>query len=112
MNYWGEAAIDSEKCACGMSNRCKSSLSCNCDSNVVYIGEDSGFLNDTITLPVTQLWFGNTDADSEFGFHTLGRLRNWGERYSVRPSNSPKKKPFQFILVLDIYLARKNLKSR
>jgi hypothetical protein len=81
MNYWGGAAIDSGKCACGMTNSCKSDWPCNCDAWLFYFNEDSGFLNDTNTLPVTQLWFGDTDGDNEFAFHTLGKLRCWGEKY-------------------------------
>ena len=80
MNYWGGAAVDSEKCACGMTNSCASGLACNCDTSVTRFREDSGFLNDTNTLPVTELRLGDTDGENEFGFHTLGKLRCWGEK--------------------------------
>ena len=34
MNYWGGAAVDSGKCACGMTNSCAGGRKCNCDRNV------------------------------------------------------------------------------
>ena len=80
MNYWGGAAIDSGKCACGMTNSCLSGLACNCDARQLWFREDSGFLNDTNSLPVTELWLGDTDGENEFGFHTVGKLRCWGEK--------------------------------
>jgi hypothetical protein len=79
MNYWGGAAIDSGKCACGMTNTCRDGVStCNCDSWSSVLSEDSGYLSDKNILPVTQLRFGDTDGVSESGFHTLGKLRCWG----------------------------------
>ena len=80
MNYWGGAAVDSGKCACGITNSCLSGLDCNCDDRQQWFREDSGFLNDINTLPVTELWLGDTDAVDEFGFHSLGKLRCWGEK--------------------------------
>ena len=78
MNYWGGAAIDSGKCACGMSNTCAGGQPlCNCDAGIKEFREDSGFLTDMNTLPVTALRFGDTDGSSEIGFHTLGKLRCW-----------------------------------
>jgi hypothetical protein len=80
MNYWGGAAIDSGKCACGMTNNCAGGLGCNCDTSGYWLRQDSGFLNDTNTLPVTELRLGDTDGNDEFGFHTLGKLRCWGQK--------------------------------
>ena len=79
MNYWGGAAVNSGKCACGMTKTCRHGLStCNCDSDSMEPSEDSGYLSDKNTLPVTQLRFGDTDRSFERGFHTLGKLRCWG----------------------------------
>ncbi|XP_028403464.1 uncharacterized protein LOC114526145 [Dendronephthya gigantea] len=78
MNYWGGAAIDSGKCACGMTNSCEKNKMCNCDAILRELREDSGYLTDRKTLPVTELRFGDTGADGEYGFHTLGKLRCWG----------------------------------
>ena len=79
MNYWGGAAIDSGKCACGMTNTCEGGQPrCNCDAGLWSFRDDSGYLSDITTLPVTQLRFGDTDGSSEQGFHTLGKLRCWG----------------------------------
>ncbi|XP_028403327.1 neurexin-4-like [Dendronephthya gigantea] len=79
MNYWGGAAADSEKCACGMNNSCAiKGQVCNCYKNNGVSHEDSGFLIDRSTLPVTQLRFGDTGSKSEYGFHTLGKLLCWG----------------------------------
>ncbi|XP_028393389.1 uncharacterized protein LOC114517771 [Dendronephthya gigantea] len=81
MNYWGGAAVDSGKCACGMNNSCAGGKKCNCDKNDATWREDSGYLTDKNTLPVTQLRFGDTgirDGVDERGYHTLGKLRCWG----------------------------------
>ena len=79
MNYWGGAAVNSGKCACGMTNSCSGGGKCNCDKNDRVWHEDSGYLTDKNTLPVTELRFGDT-GDSlygESGYHTLGELRCW-----------------------------------
>ena len=76
MNYWGGAPVDSGLCACGSTASCVGGLSCNCDAEDEDVREDSGFLTDKNTLPVTQLRFGNTGDDS-IGYHTLGKLHCW-----------------------------------
>ncbi len=80
MNYWGGAAVDSGKCACGMTNSCAGGGTiCNCDKNDQTWREDSGYLTDKNTLPVSEMRFGDADSPSyESGFHTLGKLRCWG----------------------------------
>ena len=77
MNYWGGAAVNSAKCACGMNNTCAGGKRCNCSMNDLTLREDSGYLTDKNTLPVTQLRFGDTGSSSESGYHTLGKLRCW-----------------------------------
>ena len=79
MNYWGGAAVNSGKCACGMTNSCAGGKKkCNCDKNDKTWREDSGYLTDKNTLPVTELRFGDTGSPSyEKGYHTLGKLRCW-----------------------------------
>ena len=77
MNYWGGAAVNSGKCACAMTNKCADRLECNCGKNDERLREDSGFLTDKNTLPVTQLRFGDTGSENEYGYHTLGKLRCW-----------------------------------
>ncbi|XP_028393426.1 contactin-associated protein like 5-3-like [Dendronephthya gigantea] len=79
MTYWGGAAVDSGKCACGMTDSCAGGKKCNCDMNDKKWREDSGYLTDKNTLPVTELRFGDTKTpDYEKGYHTLGKLRCWG----------------------------------
>ncbi|XP_028403166.1 neurexin-4-like [Dendronephthya gigantea] len=78
MNYWGGAAVDSGKCACGMNNSCVGGGICNCAANEYVLHEDSGFLSDRNTLPVSQLRFGDTGDTEEYGFHTLGKMLCWG----------------------------------
>ena len=78
MNYWGGAAVNSGKCACGMTNSCAGGGKCNCDNNDHTWREDSGYLTDKNTLPVTELRFGDTGDSGEKGYHTLGKLRCWG----------------------------------
>jgi hypothetical protein len=82
MNYWGGAAANSGKCACGMTNSCVGGGRCNCDKNDQEWRADSGYLTDKNTLPVTVLRFGDTGHTRypyrELGYHTLGKLRCWG----------------------------------
>ena len=77
MNYWGGAVVNSGKCACGMTNRCSGGRKCNCDKNDRVWREDSGYLTDKNTLPVTELRFGDTTGGDK-GYHTLGKLQCWG----------------------------------
>ena len=77
MNYWGGAAVNSGKCACGMTDSCAGGRKCNCDNNDNTWREDSGYLTDKNTLPVTELRFGDTGASHESACHTLGKLRCW-----------------------------------
>ncbi|CAB4032628.1 Hypothetical predicted protein, partial [Paramuricea clavata] len=78
MNYWGGAAVNSGKCACGMTNSCAGGWKCNCDKNDQTWREDSGYLTDKNTLPVTELRFGDAgDPSYEKGYYTLGKLRCW-----------------------------------
>ena len=81
MKYWGGAAVNSKKCACGMTNSCAGGGSCNCDKNDAVLREDSGFLTDKNTLPVTELRLGDTGTRNgidEHGYHTLRELLCWG----------------------------------
>ena len=81
MNYWGGAAVNSGKCACGMTNSCAGGGQCNCDKNDEAWREDSGYLTDKNTLPVTELRHGDTttyNSVDESGYHTLGKLKCWG----------------------------------
>ena len=71
MMYWGGATADSNKCACGMNNTCADpSRTCNCDNNDQVWREDSVLL----TLPVSQLRFGDTDLLSEKESYPVGAL--------------------------------------
>ena len=74
MNYWGGAEVDSEKCGCAVNSSCDGGGDCNCEENDEVLREDSGYLTDTNTPPVTELKFGDTGVD-EYGYHTLGKLR-------------------------------------
>ncbi|XP_028393440.1 neurexin-4-like [Dendronephthya gigantea] len=83
MTYWGGAAVHSGNCSCGMTNSCAGKKKCNCDKNDKTWREDSGYLTDKNTLPVTGLRFGDTgerlsNGEREHGYHTLGKLRCWG----------------------------------
>ena len=80
MSYWGGASAGSNKCACGMTNSCAdSSKGCNCDKNDLVWREDSGLLTDRSQLPVKQLRFGDTGDSGEQGYHTLGKMKCYGE---------------------------------
>ena len=80
MNYWGGADPDSGKCACGMDDSCVDpDYDCNCDSEKSQWLEDSGFLSDKSTLPVTEMRFGDTGGSNEKGYHTLGKFMCVGD---------------------------------
>ena len=80
MDYWGGAAPGSGKCACGMTNSCRTGSVCNCgDSSGSGWTQDSGLLTDKSTLPVTQIRLGDLDYSSEEGYHTLGKFKCYGQ---------------------------------
>jgi len=80
MTYWGGVDSVPYKCACGLNNSCAdASYGCNCDKNDRVWREDSGLLTNKSELPVMQLRFGDTGESFEKGYHTLGRLRCYGE---------------------------------
>ena len=80
MTYWGGASPGSGKCACGMTNSCANpSYGCNCDKNDNVWREDSGLLTDKTHLPVKQLRFGDAGDSTNQGYHTLGKLKCYGE---------------------------------
>ena len=54
----GRSGSQQWKMCCGMTNSCGGK--CNCDKNDEAWREDSGFLTDKNTLPVTELRFGDT----------------------------------------------------
>ena len=83
MTYWGGATpADSYKCACGVNNACAdSNRGCNCDKNDNVWREDSGLLTEKSDLPVLQLRFGDTGHSTEYGYHTLGKLKCYGGSY-------------------------------
>ena len=78
MNYWGGATGYSNMCACGVKNSCSSGNNCNCPPGGGW-SEDSGLLTDKSTLPVTQIRLGDLDHSDEQGYHTLGKLKCYGQ---------------------------------
>ncbi|XP_028393204.1 contactin-associated protein like 5-3-like [Dendronephthya gigantea] len=80
MNYWGGAAVDSGKCACGINNSCAGGGKCNCDKNDATWREDSGYLTDKSTLPVTELRFGDTRRGNETWLSYTGYITLLGLR--------------------------------
>ena len=81
MKYWGGASPGSGKCACGMTQTCnKPSRICHCSSNDNVWRSDEGYLTDRDVLPVSKLYFGDTDAGNEIGYHTLGKLTCYGKK--------------------------------
>ena len=80
MNYWGGAGGAANTCACGVTNSCLNGQKCNC-----YNGggsgwrEDSGLLTDKSALPVSQIRLADFDDSGEEGYHTLGKLKCYGQ---------------------------------
>ena len=79
MNYWGGATGYNNMCACGVTNSCSNSKKCNCYNGGSGWREDSGLLTDKSALPVTQIRLGDLDDSQEEGYHTLGKLKCYGQ---------------------------------
>ncbi|KAL9952579.1 hypothetical protein ACROYT_G039849 [Oculina patagonica] len=79
MNYWGGATGHDKMCACGVTNSCTGGTKCNCDNSGRGWYEDSGLLTDKSALPVTQIRLGDLDQSDEEGYHTLGKLKCYGQ---------------------------------
>ena len=79
MNYWGGATGYINMCACGVTNSCSNGNKCNCYNSAGGWREDSGLLTDKSALPVTQIRLGDLDNSNEEGYHTLGKLKCYGQ---------------------------------
>ena len=79
MNYWGGATGYKNMCACGVTNSCSNGKKCNCYNTAGGWREDSGLLTDKSALPVTQIRLGDLDDSQEEGYHTLGKLKCYGQ---------------------------------
>ncbi|XP_078352486.1 uncharacterized protein LOC144637232 isoform X2 [Oculina patagonica] len=79
MNYWGGATGHDNMCACGVTNSCTGGTMCNCDNSGTGWFEDSGLLTDKSALPVTQIRLGDLNNSDEEGYHTLGKLKCYGQ---------------------------------
>ena len=78
-NYWGGATGHDNMCACGVTNSCTGGRKCNCNNYGSGWNEDSGLLTDKSALPVTQIRLGDLNDSSEEGYHTLGKLKCYGQ---------------------------------
>ena len=78
MDYWGGAMGHNKMCACGVTNSCSSGRKCNCPSSQGW-SEDSGLLTDKSALPVSQIRLGDLNGSQEEGYHTLGKLKCYGQ---------------------------------
>ena len=81
MNYWGGATGYNKMCACGVTNSCDRGQKCNCHNLGSGGGwrSDSGLLTDKSALPVTQIRLADFDDSREEGYHTLGKLKCYGQ---------------------------------
>ena len=77
-DYWGGATGYNNMCACGVTNSCSSGNKCNCPTNGGW-SEDSGLLTDKSILPVKQIRLGDLNSPYEEGYHTLGKLKCYGQ---------------------------------
>ena len=78
MDYWGGATGHNKMCACGVNNSCRGGGKCNCPSSQGW-SEDSGLLTDKSALPVSQIRLGDLNGSHEEGYHTLGKLKCYGQ---------------------------------
>ena len=79
MNYWGGATGYNNMCACGVTNSCSNGRKCICSNLADGWREDSGLLTDKSALPVSQIRLGDLDQSHEEGYHTLGKLKCYGQ---------------------------------
>ena len=79
MNYWGGAGRSPNTCACGVTNSCSNGRKCNCNESNRGWTEDSGLLTDTSALPVSQIRLADFNGAGEEGYHTLGKLKCYGQ---------------------------------
>ena len=79
MNYWGGAGGSVNTCACGVTNSCPGGKKCNCYNGGSGWREDSGLLTDKSALPVKQIRLADLDNSDEEGYHTLGKLKCYGQ---------------------------------
>ena len=79
MKYWGGAGGSANMCACGVTNSCSNGEKCNCYNSGGGWREDSGLLTDKSALPVSQIRLADLDDSSEEGYHTLGKLKCYGQ---------------------------------
>ena len=79
MDYWGGATGHNDMCACGLTDSCPGGFKCNCPSRLQGWSEDSGLLTDKSALPVSQIRLGDLDNSHEEGYHTLGKLKCYGQ---------------------------------
>ena len=79
MNYWGGAGGSANLCACGVTNSCSNGRKCNCHDGYRGWREDSGLLTDKSALPVSQIRLADFDGSDEEGYHTLGKLKCYGQ---------------------------------
>ena len=79
MNYWGGAGGSANTCACGVTNSCLNGQKCNCYNGGSGWRENSGLLANKYALPVTQIRLADLDDSGEEGYHTLGKLKCYGQ---------------------------------
>jgi len=79
ITYWGGATGHDKMCACGVTNSCTGGTKCNCNNVGSAWREDRGLLTDKSALPVTQIRLGDFDSSHEEGYHTLGKLKCYGQ---------------------------------
>ena len=79
MNYWGGADGSANTCACQVTNSCLNGQKCNCYNGGSGWREDSGLLTDKSALPVSQIRLADFNHPSEEGYHTLGKLKCYGQ---------------------------------
>ena len=72
MDYLGGATGHNGMCTCGVTNSCSNGRSRKRE-------RDSGLLTDKSTVPDSQIRLGDLDGQHEEGYHTLGKLKCYGQ---------------------------------
>ena len=84
--YLGGGLPEGKGCACGVTASCHtSSKLCNCDSNVLTVLQDEGYVTNSSILPVTGIKLGDTGSSDEYAYHTVGSLQCYGVKFFSLP---------------------------
>ena len=74
LSYFGGGPVNGIGCKCGIDGTCiDTAYKCNCDSNSG-LTSDEGYVRKKEDLPLHGITLGDTGGDTEYVYHTIGKL--------------------------------------